>query len=133
MISIEFAEFSIFQLFSIGFFGYFFGVFEASTNLFYLISKNQTLPRKQHSSELPSNATDAQVFHKVVQMLILGLVLLFLSLISSIIAPQLFTIGAALILINGLIDYSKFRKGRMMLIWTFIAILTCIFSLIPIA
>lgn len=132
MISIEFVELSIFQLISIGFFGIFFGIFETSTNFFYLVSRNQTLPRKQHSAELPNNATDTQVFHKVVQMFLLGLGLVIISLISSLIAPQLFTIGAALIFLNGLIDYSKFHNARMMLIWTFIATITFIFSLIPI-
>lgn len=132
MISIEFVKLSIFQLISIGFFGFFFGIFETSTNFFYLISRNETLPRKQHSTELPNNATDTQVFHKVVQMFMLGLVLIIISLISSLVAPQLFSIGAALIFLNGLIDYSKFRKARMMLIWTIIAIITFVFSLIPI-
>ena len=103
MVIFEFVDFSVFQLISIGLFGFIFGIFETSTNLFYLISKNYTLPRKQHSKELPRNATDAQVLHKVIQMLILGLILLFVSLMSSMIAPQLFTVGAAFILINGLI------------------------------
>ncbi|MFX0087627.1 MAG: DUF6442 family protein [Candidatus Hodarchaeota archaeon] len=131
MVIIEFVDVSFFQLFSISIFGFIFGLFEASTNLFYLINKNYTLSRKQHGKELPRNATDTQVFHKVVQMFILGIILLFISLISSIIAPQLFTVGAAFILINGLIDYSKFRKRNMIITWTVIAFIAFIFSLIP--
>ncbi len=130
MIVFEFVDFSVFQLISIGFFGFIFGIFEASTNLFYLISNNYTLPRRQHSKELPRNATDIQVRHKVIQMFILGIILLFIGLMSSIIAPQLFTVGAAFILINGLIDYSKFRKRNMIFTWTVIALTAFIFSLI---
>jgi hypothetical protein len=131
MVIFEFVDFSVFQIISIGLFGFILGIFETSTNLFYLISKNYVLSRKQHSKELPRNATDAQVLHKIIQMLILGLILLFVSLMSSLIAPQLFTVGAAFILINGLIDYSKFRKKNMIIAWAVIAFIAFIFSLIP--
>ena len=102
-----------------------------TTNLFYLINRNYDLSRKQHSKELPLNATNAQVVHKVIQMLILGVILLIVSFISSITLPQFFVIGAAFILMNGLIDYAKYRKKYIAIIWTLISIIACTFSLIP--
>ncbi len=56
-------EMSIFQIMSIGLFGLIFGSFEASTNLFYLITKNYDLPRKQHSRELPENVNYPALKH----------------------------------------------------------------------
>ena len=123
-------EMSIFQIMSIGLFGLIFGSFEASTNLFYLITKNYDLPRKQHSRELPENVSDAEVFHKVVQMFCLGIILLLISIISITIDPQLFIVGAAVILVNGLIDYSKFKKIDMLIVWIVIAVIASSFSLL---
>jgi len=131
LFSIPSGYLSFFQFISIGLFGYVFGVFEITTNLFYLINRNYDLSRKQHSKELPLNATNAQVIHKVIQMLILGLILLIVSYISSITLPQFFVVGAAFILMNGLIDYAKFRKKYMVITWTLISIIACTFSLIP--
>jgi len=131
LFSIPFDNLSFFQFISIGLFGFVFGVFEMTTNLFYLINRNYDLSRKQHSKELPLNATNAQVVHKVIQMLILGVILLIVSFISSITLPQFFVIGAAFILMNGLIDYAKYRKKYIAIIWTLISIIACTFSLIP--
>jgi len=131
LFSISFGNLSFFQFISIGLFGFVFGVFEMTTNLFYLINRNYDLSRKQHSKELPLNATNAQVVHKVIQMLILGVILLIVSFISSITLPQFFVIGAAFILMSGLIDYAKYRKKYIAIIWTLISIIACTFSLIP--
>ena len=122
-------QLSVFQLISIGVFGFLFGIFETSTNLLYLITKNFELPRKQHGKELPENATDNEVFHKIIQMLFLGIILLSISVLSVVIAPQLFIIGAAAIFLSGLIDYSKFRKKDMLIIWFVISIIASVFSL----
>jgi hypothetical protein len=116
----------------IGLFGYIFGTFETSTNLLYLITKNYDLPRKQHGKELPVNVTDDEVFHKVVQMLCLGIFLLIISILSSIFAPQLFIVGATAIFLSGMIDYSKFRKSDMLIIWIAISTIACVFSLLTV-
>lgn len=123
---------SIFQIISIGLFGFIFGTFEASTNLFYLLTKNYDLPRKQHSKELPINVTDNEVFHKVFQMFVLGTSLLLIAVISITIAAQLFIVGAAAILVSGLIDYSRFRKFDMLVVWIVIAVIISLFSLLTI-
>ncbi|MFX0124565.1 MAG: hypothetical protein ACFFAE_13115 [Candidatus Hodarchaeota archaeon] len=127
-----YVELSIFQLISIGLFGFIFGIFETSTNLLYLITKNYNLPRKQHGKELPVNVTDAEIFHKVVQMLCLGIFLLIISILSSVIAPQLFIVGATAIFLSALIDYSKFRKNDKLIVWTIISVIACIFSLLTV-
>ncbi|MFX1507858.1 MAG: hypothetical protein ACFFDC_17355 [Promethearchaeota archaeon] len=123
-------QLSVFQLISIGLFGFIFGTFETSTNLLYLITRNFDLPRKQHGKELPADPTDFEVFHKIIQMLSLGILLLLISIISLVIAPQLFIIGASAIFLSGLIDYSKFRKKDMFIIWIVISIIASIFSLL---
>jgi hypothetical protein len=123
-------ELSIFQLISIVLFGFVFGTFETSTNLLYLITKNFDLPRKQHSKELPRDATNSEVFHKVVQMLCLGIILLSISILSLVITPQLFIVGATAIFLSGLIDYSKFRKKDMLIIWVVISVIASVFSLL---
>ncbi|MFX1423407.1 MAG: hypothetical protein ACFFB2_13895 [Promethearchaeota archaeon] len=122
------SELSTFQVVGIGLFGFIFGIFEASTNLFYLITKNYDLPRRQHGRELPNNVTDVIVLRKVAQMFFLGIFLLFVSFISITIAPQLFTVGASAILISGLIDYSKFRKIDILIVWISIATIACLLS-----
>ena len=114
-------ELSIFQLIAISLFGFIFGGFEVTTNLYYLLTKNYELPRKQHRKELPDNATQEEVVHKVLQMFILGIFLLLIAFISIIIAPQLFVVGGTAILVSGMIDYSKFRKNDMLIIWIAIA------------
>jgi hypothetical protein len=121
---------SIFQIIGIFGFGFFFGILETITNAFYLLTKNYDLPRRQHSKELPDIATDTQVFHKVIQMLFLGIFLFIVACISVIVSPQLFVVGAAGIFFNGLIDYSKFRKRNMLILWCFFAIVASVFSLI---
>ncbi|MFX1516815.1 MAG: hypothetical protein ACFFC6_10920, partial [Promethearchaeota archaeon] len=123
-------ELSIFQLVGIGLFGVIFGTFEASTNLLYLITKNYNLPRKQHGKELPVNVTDSEVHHKVIQMLCLGVFLLMISVLSLVVAPQLFIVGGTAIFISALVDYSKFRKKDMFIIWIGISIIPSVFSLL---
>ena len=120
---------NFFQIISIGLFGIVFGLFETITNLFYLITDNYHLPRLQHRRELPTDADDVVVLHKMIQMLIFGILLLMISLISIFIAPQLFIVGAVLIFLNGLIDYAKFQKKNMFIVWSTITIF-CIVSLI---
>ncbi|MFW9903304.1 MAG: hypothetical protein ACFFFH_03150 [Candidatus Thorarchaeota archaeon] len=122
-------QLSVFQLISICLFGFVFGTFETSTNLLYLITRNFNIPRKQHGKELPVDPTDIEVFHKIVQMLCLGIILLNISILSLVIAPQLFIIGAAAIFLNGLIDYSKYRKKDIFVIWIVISTVASIFSL----
>lgn len=122
-------ELSIFQIISIGLFGFVFGGFETTTNVFYLLTKNYDLPRKQHGRELPADVTDSEILHKVVQMLSLGIILLVIATIAIVIAPQLFVVGAAAIFVNGLIDYSKFKKHDILILWIAIASIACIFSL----
>jgi hypothetical protein len=111
-----------FQILSIGIFGIVFGFFEVVTNFFYLITKNYDLPRIQDGKELPKDTDDAVVFHKVIQMLLLGILLVIISLVSIFIAPQLFISGAVLIFLNGLIDYTKFQKKNMLILWSAIAV-----------
>lgn len=125
-------DLSIFQVLSIGIFGFLLGSFETTTNLFYLLTKNYDLPRKQHGKELPDNATEAQILHKVVQMFGLGLILLMTATIAIIIAPQLFIVGATAIFVNGLIDYGKFKKSNMLGIWAIIATIVGMGSLITV-
>ena len=122
-------ELSIFQIISIGLFGFIFGGFETTTNFFYLFTKNYDLPRKQHGRELPAEVTEAEILHKVVQMLSLGIILLVIATTATVIAPQLFVVGAATIFMNGLIDYSKYKKHDMFLVWLVIASIACVFSL----
>jgi hypothetical protein len=125
-------ELSMLQLITISLFGFIFGGFEAITNTFYLLTKNYELPRKQHSKELPSNATQEEVLHKVFQMLVLGIFLLLIAFISIIIAPQLFVVGAAAILVSGMIDYSKFKKNGMLIVWIVITGISFACSLLPV-
>ncbi|MHA1168017.1 MAG: hypothetical protein ACTSP4_10360 [Candidatus Hodarchaeales archaeon] len=110
--------------------GFFFSVFEILTNMFYLISKNLDLPRKQHGAEIPVNATDQDVLMKVKQMLILGLVLLFLALMAVLVNPLIFFMGGMVILISATIDAFKFRKSKMFIIWSIIAVLVMLSSLL---
>jgi hypothetical protein len=121
---------SVFQTLNISLFGFFFGGFESITNIFYLITKNYDLPRKQHGKELPTNATDSQVFNKVKRMFLLGLILIVISLISVIIAPQFFILGGAAIFLNGLIDYSYYKKEKLLFGWIIIAIFSSLCSLL---
>ncbi len=127
---VQYFGMSIFQIISIGLFGFIFGTFEALTNLFYLLTKNYDLPRKQHSKELPINVTDDEVLHKVFQMFILGIFLLLIAVVSITIAPQLFIVGAAAILVSGLIDYTRFGKFDMLVVWIVIAVIISILSLV---
>ena len=121
---------TVFQVISIGLFGFIFGGFEATTNLFYLITNNYELPKKQHGKELPLNVTEAEVLHKVVQMFSLGVVLLLTAIIGIVIAPQLFVVGAAAIFVSGLIDYGKFKKKDMLIVWIIIATICGVLTLI---
>lgn len=123
-------ELSIFQIIGIGLFGFIFGTFEASTNLLYLIIKNYNLPRKQHGKELPIDVTDSEVYQKVIQMFCLGIILIIISIMSLVVTPQLFIVGATAIFLSGLIDYSKFRKKDMLIIWIVISIIASAFSLL---
>ena len=111
-----------FQILSIGIFGLFFGLFETSTNFFYLVTKNYKWSRLQHGKELPFDAEEKVVIRKVKQMLILGILLLFITLLSISISPQLFVVGSVLIFLNGLLDYSKYQNTMFFIIWTVIAI-----------
>ena len=122
MSNLAFAALNPFQIISIGIFGIVFGFFEVLTNFFYLVTKNYDLPRLQHGKELPIMPDDTVVYHKVIQMLVLGILLVIISLVSILISPQLFISGAALIFLNGLIDYSKFQKKNMFILWSTIAV-----------
>ncbi len=123
-------ELSIFQIISIGIFGFIFGLFETTTNLFYLLTKNYDLPKKQHGKELPIDVTETEIMQKVVQMLILGVILVITAIIATVIAPQLFVVGATAILMSGLIGYSKYRKNDIFIVWIVIAIICGALSLI---
>ena len=126
----SYVKLSVFQIIGIGLFGFIFGTFETSTNLLYLITKNYNLPRKQHGKELPTDVTDSEVYQKVIQMLCLGLILIVISIFSLVVAPQLFIVGATAIFLSGLIDYTKFRKKDMLIIWIVISIIASVFSLL---
>ena len=126
----SYVELSVFQIIGIGLFGFIFGTFETSTNLLYLITKNYNLPRKQHGKELPTDVTNSEVYQKVIQMLCLGIILLVISILSLMVAPQLFVVGATAIFLSGLIDYAKFRKKDMLIIWSVISIISSVFSLL---
>ena len=115
---------SIFQIIGIGIFGLFFGIFEIFTNSFYLLTKNYRWSRLQHGKELPDQAEDKVIERKIVQMLLLGILLLSITYISVSISPQLFVVGSVLIFVNGLLDYSRYRKKNFLLIWSMIAILS---------
>ncbi len=123
---------TIFQAISIYLFGFIFGGFETTSNLFYLLTKNYDLPRKQHGKELPANVTEAEVLHKVVQMFSLGIILLVTAIFAIFIAPQLFVVGAAAIFLSGLIDYSKFKKKDMLIVWIVIATICGAFALMKV-
>ncbi|MFX0185799.1 MAG: hypothetical protein ACFE95_22165 [Candidatus Hodarchaeota archaeon] len=123
---------SIFQLITISLFGFIFGGFEVTTNLYYLLTKNYDLPRKQHGKELPNNATQEEVEHKVLQMFVLGIFLLLIACISVIIAPQLFVVGATAILVSGMIDYSKFKKNEILIVWIVITVISIACSLLSV-
>lgn len=120
---VNFANLSILQIANILLFGIIFGFLELTTNFYYIISDNVDLPRKQHSLELPMDATDDQVKFKVKRMLILGLGLLICSIFALLFDYSIFIVASALIMINGLIDYRRFRKIDTLLIWTVISIL----------
>ncbi|MHA1940661.1 MAG: hypothetical protein ACW97P_02910 [Candidatus Hodarchaeales archaeon] len=120
---------TLFQTISVGLFGIIFGIFETFTNLFFLIKRDFRFSRIQHGRELPKEASDRMMYRKVIQMLILGILLLLISFVSILIAPQFFVIAGVLIFLSGLLDYSKYRKSKFFLIWGVIAIL-CVLSAI---
>ena len=121
---------SIFQLISIGFFGFIFGLFETTTNFFYLLTNNKKWPRLQHGKELPPQAEERLVKRKVMQMLLLGILLLSITYISVLISPQLFVVGSVLIFANGILDYGKYRNENFLLIWTMISIISFLLLLL---
>ncbi|MFX1284644.1 MAG: hypothetical protein ACFFB5_13375 [Promethearchaeota archaeon] len=123
-------ELSIFQIISIGIFGFIFGLFEMMTNGLYLLTKNYELPKKQHGKELPADASTSEIKHKVIQMMILGIFLVIIAIIATVISPQLFVVGATAILVSGLIDYGKYRKKDMFIVWIGLASICGLFSLI---
>ncbi len=120
----NFIPLSIFQMFSITFFGVFFGSFELFTNGLYILSRNYNLPRKQHRFELPENPTPEIISHKVFQMFILGTILTGTAILAFLISPYIFIVGAGMIMLNGLIDYSKFHKTSALVLWTIISIIS---------
>ena len=122
--SMVFENLSIFQIISIGIFGLFFGLFETITNFLYLLSNNKKYSRLQHGKELPTQAEERIIERKVMQMLLLGILLLSITYASLVIAPQLFVVGSVLIFLNGLFDYSRYRKKDFLLLWTIIAIIS---------
>ncbi len=117
---------SLLQGVSIGLFGFTFGIFEILTNAYYLLTNNLRLPRIQHGRELPFQVEDNVVRHKIIQMLVLGILLLIIALISILIIPQMFIVGSALIFLNGLLDYGKFRKKDSFLLWSAITLISLI-------
>ena len=119
-------QLSFLQILNIGLFGFVFGIFETVTNGYYLLTNNLRLPIIQHGRELPSEVDDNIVKHKVVQMLILGLLLLIIAIISTLITPHLFIVAIALIFLNGLLDYGKFRKIGMFMLWSAIAAISVV-------
>ena len=124
-----FEQLSLTQIINIGLFGFVFGFFETITNIYYLLTDNLKLPRIQHGIELPRQVNDKTVRHKVVQMLILGLLLQVIAVISILITPQLFIVAIALIFLNGLIDYGKFRQKETLLLWSVITLIGVILLL----
>lgn len=122
-ILMNYNDLTILQIFSITFFGIFFGVFELTTNGIYIITRNYSLPSKQHRFELPLNPSSKIVWHKVVQMHILGFLLTTTAIIALLFSPYIFIVGVAMILINGLIDYTKFHKSSVFYFWIILAIL----------
>ena len=110
-------QLTVFQIFTIGLFGFFFGLFEFSTNFYFLLKRDLRFSKIQHGRELSGEATDSMIYRKMIQMLILGILLLCVSFISVLIAPQFFTIAGGLIFLNGLIDYSKYHKNEYFIIW----------------
>ncbi len=118
---------TIFQVLSIGLFGFLFGLFETFTNLTYILKQDLRFARLQHGKELPKEASDHMVYKKMVQMMILGILLLCLSFTSILFAPQFFTVAGVLIFLSGLLDYSKYRKNEFFVIWIVIAVM-CIIS-----
>ncbi len=119
----SFEQLSLSQIINIGLFGFVFGFFETITNTYYLLTDNLKLSRLQHGRELPRQVNDRTVRHKVVQMLILGLLLQVIAVISIFITPQLFIVAIALIFLNGLIDYGKFRQKETLLLWSVISLI----------
>ncbi|MHA1975602.1 MAG: hypothetical protein ACW98I_01745 [Candidatus Hodarchaeales archaeon] len=119
-------EITFSQAVNIGLFGFIFGGIEILTNAIYLLTNNLKLARIQHGRELPSDVNDKIVRHKVVQMLFLGLLLLLIAIISTLMTPQLFIIATALIFLNGLLDYGKFRKIDMFLLWSLITVISIV-------
>jgi hypothetical protein len=117
-------QISLLQGVSIGLFGLFFGLFEVLTNAFYLLTNNMRFPRIQHGRELPSQVENHVIRHKTIQMLILGFLLLIIAFISILFIPQLFIVGSALIFLNGLLDYGKFRKKDAFLLWSMISFIS---------
>ena len=122
-------SYNLLQIIAISIFGIVFGFFETITNLTYLITGNYGLPRLQHGKEIPADASDAIVVHKMIQMMLLGIFLLIISFISLSVAPQLFIVGAVLIFVNGTIDFAKFRKKDIFIVWCLISIF-CVVSVI---
>jgi len=123
-------ELTALNIVAIGFFGFFFGIFESITNSIYIVTKNLEIPRKQHGAELPVNASDKDVRAKVYQMLILGIVLL-LAASLSLVDPRLFIVGGIAILASALIDAKKFGLSKITAVWSIISATVIIFSLIP--
>lgn len=119
-------QFTVFQTITIGIFGFFFGIFEFSTNCYYLLKRDLRLPKIQHGRELPEEVTDSMLYRKIIQMLILGTLLLCISFVSILIAPQFFPIAGVLIFLSGLLDYSRYHKTDYFTIWIVIAFLCLI-------
>ncbi len=123
-------QLTLIQALNIGLFGILFGIFETITNTFYLFTNNLKLPRIQHGRELPVEVADEIVRHKVIQMLVLGLLLILIALLSIFITPQLFIIAIALIFLNGLLDYGKFRKNDALKIWSVVSVISIVLFVI---
>jgi len=123
-------QLTLIQVVNIGLFGFLFGIFETFTNTFYLFTNNLTLPRIQHGRELPAGAEDKVVRRKVIQMLVLGILLITIALLSVLITPEFFIIGVALIFLNGLLDYGKFRKINALVIWNTLSVISIILFVI---
>jgi hypothetical protein len=108
---------SFIDIFNIGIFGFVIGAFETTTNLVYLLSNNYILSKKQHRMELPDEVTDTEIRTKVIQMFCLGISLLLIATVSLLINPLYFVLASGVLFASGAIDYLRFRKSRIFLIW----------------
>ena len=112
-----FPQVSFINVLSIGFFGFVFGAFETTTNLIYLVTRNYSLSRRQHGFELPNDVTESEVRIKTTQMFCLGIFVLVIATISLLVNPLFFILASGALCVSSLIDYLRFRKSGIMVMW----------------